>query len=405
MTAVVIVGGGLAGAITVEKLRDRGFDGRITLFAAEPHLPYDRVPLSKDFLAAKTSAVAVGYAEAGRRLGLPAITVHDADWYSGQGVEVRVGTRVTVLDPAGHRVTLADGSGVGYDRLVLATGARARRLPIPGADAAGVHYLRTADDAAALDAVLRTGSSLVVIGAGWIGLEVAASARARGVDVTVLGRSALPLPSLGPEVGQIFADLHWGHGVDLRLSAAVVSIRTAGGVATGVELGDGSVVAADTVLIAVGAQPNVELACEAGLTVADGGVAVDAALRSSAPDVFAVGDVAAAEHPLLGARLAGGHWAEALKQPAVVAAGILGQQAQYADLPYFFTDQYELGMEYVGYAPDYARVVFQGDVDSGAYLVFWLAADDRVLAGMTVNVMGRIGEIKELIRSGGVLQS
>lgn len=397
---VAIVGGGLAGAKTAEALRDKGFDGSIAIFADEKQLPYDRPPLSKDFLAEKISPVADAYQEAGRRLKLSDIVVHDAAWYRAHDIELRLATPVTSLDPAGHRLGFADGDTFGYDRLVLATGCRSRHPPIPGADADRVHYLRTADDAAALDAVLSPGSSLAVIGAGWIGLEVAASARQRGVDVTVAGRSELPLQrALGREAGRIFADLHRDHGVDLRLSTRVTRVVTSDAGATGIELGDGSVVAAGAVLVATGAQPNVELAEQAGLALGAGGVAVDASLRSSDPDVYAVGDIAAMQHPLLGIRIRTEHWADALKQPVVAAENILGGSAEYTDLPYFFTDQYELGMEYVGYAPDYHRVIFRGDVGTGAFLTFWLDSDERVLAGMTVNRMGVLGDVKKLIRA------
>jgi 3-phenylpropionate/trans-cinnamate dioxygenase ferredoxin reductase subunit len=395
---VAVVGGGLAGAKTTEVLRDSGFEGRIVLFADEEQLPYDRVPLSKDFLAEKTSPVARAYEEADRRLTLPEFTVHDADWYRSHDVDLRLKTPVVSVDSSAHRVGLADGTTAGYDQLVLATGSRPRRPPIPGADADRVHYLRTFEDACALDAVLSEGSSLAVIGAGWIGLEVAASARQRGVDVTVVGRSRLPLlRTLGAEVGRIFADLHRQRAVDLRLSAQVGRIDTTGGIAIGLELTDGSSIAADTVLIATGAQPNIELAEDAGLATGAGGVLVDASLRTSDPDIYAVGDIAAVQHPLLATRVRTGHWADALKQPAVAAANILGGSDEYADLPYFFTDQYDLGMEYVGYAPDYQRVVFR-NVDTGEFVAFWLDRDNRVLAGMTVNVWGLIEDIKSLTR-------
>jgi 3-phenylpropionate/trans-cinnamate dioxygenase ferredoxin reductase subunit len=399
---VAVVGGGLAGAKTAEALRDKGFDGRVVLFADEKQLPYDRVPLSKDFLAEKTSPVARAYDEGDRRLTLPEFTVHDADWYRTHDIDLRLETQVASVDSAGHRLELADGATVGYDQLVLATGSRPSRPPIPGSDAAQAHYLRTYEDASALDETLSARSSLAVLGAGWIGLEVAASARQRGVDVTVVGRSKLPLlRTLGEEVGQIFADLHRDRAVDLRLSAQVARIATVDGVATGLDLADGSAIPTDTVLVATGAQPNIELAEAAGLTTAAGGVLVDASLRTSAPDIYAVGDVAAVEHPLLGARVRTGHWPDALKQPAVAAANIVGGSGEYADLPYFFTDQYDLGMEYVGHAPDYQRVVFRSDMSvsaTGEFVAFWLDSDNRVLAGMTVNVWGLLDDIKALIR-------
>lgn len=382
----VIVGGGLAAAKAAAALRDNGFDGAIVLIAEEQQLPYERPPLSKEFLAGKKT--------------LADFTVNAADWYPEHNVDLRLGTRAVSLDPAGHTVALADGASVRYDKLLLATGSRSRRVPIPGADAEQVHYLRTFDDAAALSAALGQGGSLAVVGAGWIGLEVAASARQRGVDVTVVETARVPLQAaLGAEAGEVFAALHREHGVDLRLGATVAEISTAGGVATGLLLGDGSQISANAVLVAVGAQPNTELAADAGLATGDGGVLVDATLRSSDPDIYAVGDIAAAEHPLLGGRIRTEHWANALNQPAVAVAGMLGEHAEYDALPYFFTDQYDLGMEYVGHAPGYDRAVFRGDVDGREFTAFWLAADNRVLAGMNVNIWEGLDDIKALIRS------
>jgi 3-phenylpropionate/trans-cinnamate dioxygenase ferredoxin reductase subunit len=381
-----IVGGGLAGAKAAEALRDKDFDGHVVLFAAEEHLPYERPPLSKEYLAGKKE--------------LADFTTASSAWYRDHHVELQLGTEVSAVDPAAHTVALPDGSTVRYDKLLLATGSRPRRPPIPGADADGVYYLRTVDDAEALNSTLAEGSSLAVVGGGWIGLEVAAGARERGVNVTVVEMAELPLMgSLGREVGQVFATLHLEHGVDLRLGATVQEITTAGGKATGLTLGDGSTVDADAVLVAVGAAPNLALAEKAGLALGDGGVLVDAALRTSDPDIFAVGDIAAAEHPLLRTRIRTEHWANALKQPAVAAAGMLGESAEYTELPYFFTDQYDLGMEYVGHAPRYEKVVFRGDVDKREFTAFWLDGDDRVLAGMNVNIWEGLDDIKELIRS------
>ncbi|ORV18567.1 NAD(P)/FAD-dependent oxidoreductase [Mycobacterium celatum] len=385
-TTFVIVGGGLAGAKAAEALRDKGFDGHIVLVAEEEHLPYERPPLSKEFLAGKTS--------------LTDFTVHESAWYGDRDIDLRLGARAVAVDASAHSVGLGDDSTVGYDKLLLATGSRSRRLPIPGADAAGVHYLRTFEDASALNSVLAEGSSLAVVGAGWIGLEVAASARQRGVDVTVVETAKLPLlAALGEEVGTVFAALHRDHGVDLRLQTQVQEVTTADGKATGLRLADGSTVGADAVLVAVGAQPNIELAQEAGLSMGDGGVLVDASLRSSDADIYAVGDIAAAEHPLYRTRIRTEHWANALKQPAVAVDGMLGKPGEYAELPYFFTDQYDLGMEYVGYAPSYDRVVFRGDVDGREFVAFWLDADNRVLAGMNVNIWDVLDDVKTLIRS------
>ena len=382
----VIIGGGLAGAKAVEALRDSGFDRNITLFGEEEHLPYERPPLSKEYLAGKKA--------------LTDFTVQNSDWYHDHDVDLRLGARVSALNPAEHAVELPDGATVRYEKLLLATGSASRRPPIPGADADAVHYLRTYDDAAALNSVLTEGSSLAVVGAGWIGLEVAAAARQRGVEVTAVESAKQPLlAALGEAAGEVFAGLHREHGVDLRLETQVEEITTTGSKATGLKMRDGSTVAADAVLVAVGAKPNVELAEQGGLAMGDGGVLVDASLRTSDPDIYAVGDIATAEHPLFGGRIRTEHWANALKQPAVAAAGMLGTLGEYAELPYFFTDQYDLGMEYVGHAPGFDRVVFRGDVAGREFVAFWLDGDNRVLAGMNVNIWDVLDDVKALIRS------
>jgi 3-phenylpropionate/trans-cinnamate dioxygenase ferredoxin reductase subunit len=381
----VIVGGGLGGAKAAEALRERGFDGKVILLADEEHLPYERPPLSKDFLAGKKS--------------LGDFTVHDSDWYRNNKIELRTSTEAVAIDPTAHTVTLSDDTSVHYDKVLLATGSRPRWLSIPGAESTGVHYLRKFDDASNLDTTLKEGSSLAVIGAGWIGLEVAASARARGVDVIVVESAKTPLSgAVGEEVGKVFAQLHRDHGVDLRLDTEVKEITTEDGKATGLKLGDGSAITADRVLIAVGAQPNIEIAERAGLSIEDGGVLVDASLRTSSPDIYAVGDIAAAEHPLFEERIRTEHWANALKQPDVAVAGMLGEPSEYKELPYFFTDQYDLGMEYAGYAPDYQQVVFRGDKDGREFVAIWLDSDKRVLAGMQVNIWDALDDIKNLIR-------
>ena len=379
---VVIVGGGLAGAKSAEALREQGYAGALTLVGAEHELPYQRPPLSKGYLA-------------GTEPWEKALVL-TREWYDAHDVELRLGVRAEGIDPAAHRVRLADGSSLDYDRLVLATGSTPRTLPLPGATATGVHTLRDRADSKAIRALFGTGRRLVVIGAGWIGLEVAAAARAAGTDVTVVEAADLPLLRvLGPEIAQVFADLHREHGVDLRLGAELSQIRTDDGRATGVRLGDGEVVEADGVVIGVGVAPNVSLAEAAGLAV-DGGVLVDAGLRTSDPDIYAVGDIAAHDHPVLARRVRLEHWAGAYHQPATVAASILGGEAVYRELPYFYTDQYDLGMEYVGDAPpgSYARVVVRGDLATREFVAFWLDTDDHVLAAMNVNVW----DVPDLVR-------
>ncbi|MGY1943290.1 NAD(P)/FAD-dependent oxidoreductase [Nocardia asiatica] len=388
----VIVGGGLGAAKLAEALRANDFEGLVTLIGAEEHLPYERPPLSKEHLAGKKS--------------LPEFTVDPAQWYRDHHIEVRLGTTVTGLDPAAKTVTLPDGSTLPYDKLALATGSTPRTLPVPGADAPNVYTLRTIEDSDTLIELFGSARRIVVIGAGWIGLEVAAAARAAGVEVTIVERADLPLRAvLGPEMAQVFADLHRANGVDFRFEAQVEAITTEEAVATdvanGVRLADGSTIEADAVLVAVGARPNVELAADAGLAV-DDGVLVDERLATSDPDIVAVGDIAAQQHPVLGRRVRVEHWANALNQPAVAAATMLGKKATYDRLPYFFTDQYDLGMEYTGFAAadEYARVVVRGDTATREFVAFWLDADDRVLAGMNVNVWDVTDRIKELILAG-----
>ncbi|MEU6427331.1 FAD-dependent oxidoreductase [Microbispora sp. NPDC046973] len=377
----VIVGAGLAGAKAAEALREQGFDGRITLIGAEPHRPYERPPLSKGYLAGTTDRAGV--------------FVHPESWYADHDVELRLGVAAAGLDRGAHRVELSDGSAIGYDKLLLATGARPRTPPIPGAHAPHVRYLRRIEDCEALRDVLGSVSRLAVIGAGWIGLEVTAAARQAGVAVTVLETAQLPLlRALGPEVARVFAGLHRDHGVDLRLGVAVSEITP-----SGVRLADGGEIGADAVLVGVGAEPEVRLAARAGLHV-DDGIVVDAALRTGDPDIVAAGDVANAHHPLLGTHVRVEHWANALKQPAVAAATMLGREAVYEELPYFYTDQYDLGMEYVGHVEPggYDQVVFRGDVAAREFIAFWLSGD-RVLAGMNVNVWDVVEPIKTLIRT------
>lgn len=386
MPTFVIVGGGLAGAKAAEALREKGFDGEVILFAAEDHLPYERPPLSKDYLAGKKS--------------LEDFTPHPEDWYREHDVELRLGTEITFVDRLNHSVGFAEGRHQGYDKLLLATGSRPRTPSIPGSDVEDVHYLRTVDDASALVEALSEGSTLAVVGAGWIGLEVAASARERGVAVTVVESAELPLlGALGREAAEVFAQLHREHGVDLRLETSVDEITTVDGKVTGLRLGDESTISADAVLVAVGATPNTELAERAGLDTADGGILVDASLKTSDDDIYAVGDIAAADHPLFGTRIRTEHWANAQNQPAVAVAGMLGEPGTYEELPYFYTDQFDLGMEYVGHAPEYDSVVFRGDREGREFTVFYLDGEKRVLAGMNVNVWEGLDDIKELIRS------
>ncbi len=369
MTNIVIVGAGLAGAAAAGELRTLGHEGSITLIGAEPHPPYERPPLSKSYLTGSAT--------------VDSTLVHDPQWYADQAIDLRVGTPVSGLDLAGHRVRTESGDEIAFDRLLLATGSSPRRLSFP--DQAGVPtaYLRTIEDSDRIRAALRPGARIAIIGAGWIGLEVAAAARGAGADVVVFESAELPLLRvLGAQVAQIFADLHRGRGVDLRLETNVTTSDLA---------------EADLVVVGVGVIPDTSLALEAGVAV-DNGLLVDATLRTSHPDVWAVGDVANHDHPVLGRRVRVEHWDTAIEQAKVAAHNLLGGQQRYERLPYFFTDQYDLGMEYVGHATPgpTTEVVIEGDPQAGPWRAFWLD-EGRVSAGMHVNDWGAIDEIRERV--------
>jgi 3-phenylpropionate/trans-cinnamate dioxygenase ferredoxin reductase subunit len=383
----VIVGGGLAAAKTAEGLRDHGYEGRIMLIGAEQHLPYERPPLSKGYL--------VGSDE------LAGAFVHTADWYDDHQVELLLGTPVTAVDLASHTV-LRDDRRVHFDKLLIATGASPRRLPAADASGAPVAYLRTIEDSERIKAVLRPGHRIAIIGGGWIGLEVAAAARLAGCDVVVIEALERPLlRALGPEVAEMFAGLHQAHGVELRTSASVSSVRGAAGRAV-VRLGDGTGIEADLLVVGVGVIPDVALDNAAGLKTGNG-IVVDEYLRTSDPDVFAAGDVANAYHPRLGRHVRVEHWDNAIAQGLTAARNMLGAQESYLRLPYFFTDQYDLGMEYVGnIGPDgYDQVVVRGDVPGRLFTTFWLNGG-AVVAGMHVNDWDAIEAIRHIVWIGGV---
>jgi len=384
---IVIVGGGLAGARAAEGARAAGYDGPVRIVAAEDAMPYIRPPLSKEFLNGTGTRESVD--------------VHPAEWYDEHRVEVLRGIRATSLDLPSHRVRLDDGRDLGYDRLLLATGSAPRHWPGAGADLEGVHVLRTIGDSIALRDLLSPGGRrIVLIGSGWIGLEVAAAARGYGNEVTVVAPEAVPLQAaIGPTAGEVFARLHREHGVDLRMSTTVDGIVGDGRRATGVALEGGEVVPADAVIVGIGAVPLTALAEEAGIEV-DNGVVTDAAFRTSADDVYAVGDVASVYQPFLGSHLRTEHWATAENQGPAAGRAMAGESIEYDAPPYFYTDQYDLGMEYSGYAPLMTGVepVFRGDVPGREFIAFWLA-DDRVVAGMNVNVWDVNEQVQEFIRS------
>jgi 3-phenylpropionate/trans-cinnamate dioxygenase ferredoxin reductase component len=358
---IVVVGGGLAAGTLVTQLRERGHEDPVVLITDEAHPPYERPPLSKDLLLGK---------------GEPAdAAVHEREWYAEHGVDLRTGTAVSTIDRDGRRVQAGD-EWVDYDTLVLATGARPRRLPLADDSGVPVVYLRTLDD------------------------SLASAARQHGADVTVLESLDLPLLRvLGPEVAQVFADLHREHGVDLRTGVQVTSIAPSGGGAR-VTLGDDGAIDVDLLVVGVGVEPNTGLAEAGGLEI-DNGIRTDSHLRTGDEHIYAIGDVANADHPVLGRPLRVEHWDTAIQHGKTLAATLSGTPTEASALPYFFTDQYDLGMEYVGNpGPEgYDRVELTGDVPGRQFRAWWVR-DDRVVAGMHVNDWDAIDEIRRVVGSG-----
>jgi NADPH-dependent 2,4-dienoyl-CoA reductase/sulfur reductase-like enzyme len=390
----VIVGASLAGAKAAETLREEGFGGAVVLVGTERERPYERPPLSKGLLLGKEDK--------------SKIYVHDAGWYEAHDVELRLGSTAVAIERDTHRVELADGQFIGYDKLLIATGASPRRLNVPGGDLDGVLYLRSADDCERLAAAFRStgevGGHVVIAGGGWIGLETAAAARSYGCEVTVVEPEPAPLNRvLGPELGEVFAGLHRRHGVEFRLRTGVTEFGGGDGSRAGrlrrVVTTDGTELMADVAVVGIGAVPNAALAEAAGLEVADG-ILADAALRTSDPDIYAAGDVSNSWNPLLNRRVRVEHWANALHGGPAAARSMLGQKVSFDRVPYFYSDQYELGMEASGLPGDgYDTVVYRGAPESVEFIAFWLA-DGRVVAGMNVNVWDVTGDIQALIRSG-----
>ncbi|MGW5302713.1 NAD(P)/FAD-dependent oxidoreductase [Streptomyces griseoluteus] len=391
----VIVGGGLAGAKAAETLRAEGFTGRVILICDELDQPYERPPLSKGHLLGKEER--------------DSVFVHEPAWYARNDIELHLGQTVDAVDRAARTVRLGDdGTLIRYDKLLLVTGAEPRRLDVPGTELAGVHHLRRLAHAERLRGVLaalgRDNGHLVIAGAGWIGLEVAAAARQYGAEVTVIEPEPAPLyGALGPELGNLFAELHREHGVRFHFGVRLTEIIGQDGMVLAARTDDGEEHPAHDVLAAIGAAPRTGLAEAAGLELADpavgGGIVVDERLRTSDPDIHAAGDVA--NLPLLGGRLRVEHWANARDGGAAAARAMLGQDVTYDRVPYFFSDQYDLGMEYSGWAPpgSYDQVVIRGDAGKREFIAFWVR-ERRVLAGMNVNVWDVTEHIQRLIRSG-----
>jgi 3-phenylpropionate/trans-cinnamate dioxygenase ferredoxin reductase component len=383
---IVLVGGGLASGTAVRELRSQGYVGDLIVIAGEPHPPYERPPLSKGYL--------LGNEPAEKAL------VNVESWYAEHDVDLRTGVSVESVD-TDSRTLRAGGEDITWSGLLLATGATPRHLALADDSGAPVHYLRTLDDSTALKAQLTEGARIGIIGGGWIGLEVASAARQAGAEVVVLEALDQPLERVvGSEVGALFAQLHREKGVDLRTGVRIERIGAGADGAT-IGLAGGDTLTVDQLVVGVGVEPTTELASRAGLAV-DNGVLVDAGLRTSAPGVFAAGDVANVDHPVLGRRVRVEHWDTAIKHGTVAATNLLGGSAVADHLPYFFTDQYALGLEYVGHpGPDgFDRVVVTGDtegpVEGRTFRVWWLRGD-HVVAGMHVNDWDAIDRVRELV--------
>lgn len=375
---LLVVGAGLAAATLITTLREAGDDRPIVLVGEEDQLPYERPGLSKGVLLGNDE--------------VDSLFVHDQAWYDDHGVETVLGDTVTGLQVKGRTATLSSGRSIDFDDVVLATGASPRLLPLPGVELGGIHTLRRIPDSLELKELFRPGVQVVIVGAGWIGLEVAAAARQAGSEVTVLEYADVPLrAAMGDQLGGYFAELHRRHGVDLRTGVAVEGFEGAGRV-SGVRVG-GDVVPADLVVVGVGAAPNTALAEQAGLEV-DNGVLVDDQLRA-AEHVYAIGDVANAEHTSLG-RLRVEHWDNAIRQGRLLASVLGGSDDRYDWQPYFYTDQFDLGMEYVGRGSADDDVVIRTDTSSGEFIAFW-QRDGVVTAAMNVNVWDVNDQLRALV--------
>lgn len=378
---VVIVGAGLAGAKVAEVLRQEGWRDDITIVGAEPEPPYERPGLSKGYLQGNDER--------------KDLFVHDEKWYADHDVTTRFATTVESIDRDAKTVRLSSGEDLGYSHLVLATGSEPRTLDLPGADADGIVTLRTIGDSDRLREQVARAENVVVIGGGWIGLEVAAAAQEAGRHVTVLEAGQWPLGRvMGEEMAEYFVELHRRHGVNLRTSVQVTGFETEGGKVTGVEIG-GAALPADLVVVGVGITPRVALAEAAGLDV-DNGVLVDERMVTSDRAILAVGDIANAYSERYRERLRVEHWDNAIRQGELAAKSIAGRNDVYDWAPYFFTDQFDLGMEYVGHHNPDDEVVIRGDTSEGEFIAFWLR-DGVVTGAMNVNIWDVNDDLRALL--------
>ncbi len=380
---VVIAGAGMAGCYAADTLRKEGYDGEIALVGAESHLPYDRPPLSKEYLRGEKPAEKVPF--------------HPAAHYDELRIDCHLNTRLRALRPRDGEVDTDAGESLKYDKLLLATGGEVRRVPVPGATLPGVHYLRTLDDSSRLGEDLRRKPKVVVVGAGFIGAEVAASARLLGCDVTVIELETVPLLRvLGPEVGSIYADIHRDHGVDMRLGDGLAGFRGGQRVAE-VVTASGASIPCDVAVVGVGIRPSVGWLEGSGIELANG-VLTDEHCATSVPNVYAAGDLANWYHPRMRERLRVEHWDNAMHQGVAAAKSMLGSEEPYAPVPYFWSDQYDLNLQYVGHAATWDDVVLRGDVPGRSFSAFYLR-DGRIAAALVVNRFKDLRPSRRLIEA------
>ena len=381
IASYVIVGAGIAGNAAAETLRKQGFEGEVHLVGAEPHRPYDRPPLSKEFLS--------GSKEQDKLFFKP------EDFYAEHSIQLHLGTEATALDPTSKTLTLVDGASLRFDKLLLATGSRVRTLPIPGSELEGIHYLRTIDDSQAIAQSMNSASRVVIVGAGFIGSEVAAVCKTAGLEVTVLEIQPQPMAHiLGEEMGAIYANLHTSRGIDLRLQEGISGIRGSSR-AEQVITDQGNAIDCDFVVIGVGIAPDTALAESAGLEV-DRGILVDEHCQTSHPDIYAAGDVANWFHPGLGHRLRVEHWDNALNQGAAAAKSMLGAAEPYSPTLYFWSDQYDLNIQYLGHATEWDEIAIRGNPGEEKFTAFYLK-DGSVHGALVVNNFRDIRPTRTLI--------
>lgn len=379
---LVIVGASLTGAKAAEAIREAGFGGKVILLGSEDQPPYERPPLSKDYLRGEADEKPF---------------VFDEEFYTGKDVELHTGTNVTAIDPETSTVAIDGSPEVSFDRLLIATGAEPRHLPLPGADLDGIVYLRTIEDSDNLAERLGEGTRVTVVGAGWIGSEVAASARQKGCEVTMIAPEDVPLERvLGKELGTFYLGVHTGEGVNFMPGTGVTGFEGTGRVES-VTTDSGEKIASDLVVVGAGVLPRTSLAESAGIAT-DNGILTGADLQTDSPGIYAAGDVANAWHPFYERRVRVEHWANARRQGAAAGRALAGEAVSYDEIPYFFSDQYDVGMEYVGYVTESDRILYRGSVEEREFIAFWMNGD-RIVAGMNVNVWDVSDTISDLIRS------